>query len=134
MCVFCKIVKGEIPAKKVYEDDDFIAFLDIAPVNKGHTLIVPKKHAETFLDLTPTEAGKLFEKVNLIAKAMKKALDTDGFNILVNCGLASGQEVFHIHVHIIPRYLDDGVKFGWRKLKYEENEMEEIAEKIRKAI
>lgn len=131
MCVFCKIVKGEIPSVKVYEDEEFLAFLDIAPVNKGHTLVIPKRHAETFLDLTPEEAGKLYKVVNKVAKAVKEALNADGLNILVNSGEASGQEVFHVHVHIIPRFYTDGFRFGWRKQKYTENEMEEFATKIK---
>ncbi|MGB9667403.1 MAG: HIT family protein [Thermosulfidibacteraceae bacterium] len=134
MCVFCRIVKGELPSTKIYEDENFLAFLDIAPVNKGHTLVIPKKHSETFLDLTPVEAGKLFEVVNKVAKAVKESLDADGLNILVNCGEASGQEVFHVHVHIIPRFYTDGFRLGWRKEKYAEGEMESFAKKIREKL
>ncbi len=134
MCIFCKIVSGEIPSVKVYEDEGFMAFMDIGPVNKGHVLVIPKKHAETFLDLTPDEAAELFRRVNMVAKAVKEGLSADGLNIINNVGPVSGQEVFHVHVHIIPRFKDDGMKFGWRKLKYEGKEMEEYAERIRKAL
>ncbi len=131
MCVFCKIVTGEIPATKVYEDEEFIAFLDIGPVNKGHILVVPKKHYPTLLDMPEEEAGKLYKLVHRAAKAVKEALDADGLNIINNVGSAAGQEVFHVHVHVIPRFLDDEMKFGWRKLQYKEGEMQEYAEKIK---
>ena len=131
MCVFCKIVSGEIPSVKVYEDEGFLAFMDIGPVNKGHVLVIPKKHAETFVDLTEEEAAELFKRVNRIAKAVKKGLNADGLNIILNVGKASGQEVFHVHAHIIPRFENDGMKFGWRKLSYSDNEMEEYAERIK---
>ncbi len=131
MCIFCKIVNGELPSTKVYEDEGFLAFMDIGPVNKGHVLVIPKRHAETFLDLSEEEAAELFKRVNRIAKAVKEALNAEGLNIINNVGAASGQEVFHVHVHIIPRFSNDGMKFGWRKLQYEGNEMEEMAEKIK---
>ncbi len=134
MCIFCKIISGEIPSVKVYEDDFCVAFMDIGPVNKGHVLVVPKKHAETFVDLSEEEAGELFKRVNRIAKAVKKALDADGLNIINNVGAASGQEVFHVHVHIIPRFENDGMKFGWRKLQYVGDEIKEYAETIKSAI
>ncbi len=134
MCVFCKIVSGEIPSHKVYEDEEFLAFLDIGPINKGHLLVIPKKHYPTLLDMPEEEAGKLYKLVHKLAKVVKEALNADGLNIINNIGSASGQEVFHVHVHIIPRFYDDGMKFGWRKLPYEEGEMEEYAEKIKKAL
>ncbi len=134
MCVFCKIVSGEIPSTKVYEDDKFLAFMDIGPVNKGHVLVIPKKHAETFIDLTEEEAGELFKVVNKVAKAVKRGLNADGLNIINNVGAVSGQEVFHVHVHIIPRFENDGMKFGWRKLEYKEGEIKEYAERIKSAL
>ncbi len=133
-CIFCKIVSGEIPAVKVYEDDGFLAFMDIGPVNKGHVLVIPKRHAATFLDLSEEEAAELFRRVNRIAKAVKEALGADGLNIINNVGDASGQEVFHVHVHIIPRFYDDGMKFGWRKLQYEGDEIREYAERIKSRL
>nr|WP_083498660.1 HIT family protein [Thermosulfidibacter takaii] len=134
MCIFCKIINGEIPSTKVYEDDFCVAFMDIGPVNKGHVLVVPKKHAETFLDLTEEEAGELFKRVNRIAKAVKKGLNADGLNIINNVGEASGQEVFHVHVHIIPRFYDDGMNFGWRKLQYVGAEIEDYANLIKSSL
>ena len=131
MCVFCKIITGEIPATKVYEDEEFIIFLDIGPVNKGHILVVPKKHYPTLLDMPEEEVGKLYKLVYRAAKAVKEALGADGLNIINNIGSASGQEVFHVHVHVIPRFFDDEMKFGWRKLQYKEGEMQEYAEKIK---
>ena len=110
-CIFCKIVKGEIPSHKVYEDDFFIAFMDIFPTVKGHTLIIPKEHCVNALD-TPTHiAEKFYPIISKLANAIKKAYNADGINIIQNNGSASGQEVFHSHVHIIPRYNNDGLGY-----------------------
>lgn len=109
-CLFCKIVAGQIPARKVYEDDTTFAFLDIAPWGTGHTLVIPKRHVESAL----TEPGALADvapSVGVVAKKLVDALGADGVNILSNAGAASGQEVFHLHVHIIPRYAaNPGIK------------------------
>ena len=102
-CIFCKIVSGDIPAKIVYEDDFTIAFLDISPCAEGHTVVIPKKHFELFTDMDDEDAGNLFASVNKVANAVEKALNTDGSNIGLNNGKAAGQEVPHVHVHIIPR-------------------------------
>lgn len=107
-CIFCKIVNGEIPAKIVYEDDTSIAFLDIAPCAEGHTVVIPKTHFAHFTDMDATDAGKLFASVNKVAKAVEKALDADGSNIGLNNKEAAGQEVPHVHIHIIPRKEGDG--------------------------
>lgn len=102
-CLFCKIISGEIPAKIVYEDDTSIAFLDINPCAEGHTVVIPKKHYAHFTDMKEQDAGNLFASVKNIAKAVEKATGADGSNIGLNNGKAAGQEVPHVHIHIIPR-------------------------------
>ncbi len=132
-CLFCKIVEGDAPSAKVYENDEFIAFLDINPVNKGHTLLVPKRHVENLLDF-PTELETDFlEAAKSVADAVIKATNAEGFNISMNNGKAAGQEIFHAHFHIIPRFHDDGHEH-WDKTSYQEDEIEEYAEHISKYL
>lgn len=133
-CVFCKIVKGEIPSSKIYEDKDFIAFLDISPANKGHTLIVPKQHHETFLDAPPELAADMAKVARKIAKAVKTATDAEGMNLQLNMGKVAGQIVPHLHLHIIPRYGDDDFTLDWTHKKYAEHEMELYKAKIEKSL
>ena len=106
-CIFCMIGKGEIPSQTVYENEYVRAFLDLSQAGKGHTLVVPKKHADTLLDLDEATYLELMKAVHLVAKAVDKAFAPDGINILNNCKEAAGQSVMHAHVHIIPRYKDD---------------------------
>lgn len=132
-CIFCKIVKGEIPCSKVYENKKVLAFLDIAPITKGHTLVIPKEHHKNLLEL-PNE---LLRDVSVAAKhvafAVRKAMNADGFNLNQSNFPAAGQVVMHAHFHIIPRYKNDGLKH-WAGGKYKENEMEKIREEIAKAM
>ena len=132
-CIFCKIIKDEIPSAKIYEDDKVFSFLDIAPNNKGHALVVPKKHSENFLGMDDDEKMAVFAATGKISGAISKALDCD-FNIVMNNGKNAGQVVFHSHVHIIPRFQEDGIRFQVVHKKYEGNEMKEFAEKIRECI
>ena len=132
-CLFCKIVAGKIPANKVYEDENVLAFLDIAPNNPGHTLAIPKKHYETYLDTPDETLGDLSVKIKKIATGVKKATGAEGMNIFVNAHKAAGQIVPHLHVHIIPRYFSDNFKH-WASKKYAEDEAEKIAEKIKEEI
>ena len=103
-CIFCKIVAGEIPASKVYEDDHFLAFLDISQVTPGHTLVIPKKHARNLLEMTPDETAALFNIVSRVTKKVESATQPQGMNIISNMEEIAGQSVFHTHVHILPRY------------------------------
>ena len=103
-CIFCKIVAGEIPASKVYEDDHFLAFLDISQVTPGHTLVIPKKHARNLLEMTPDETAALFNIVSRVTKKVESATRPQGMNIISNMEEIAGQSVFHTHVHILPRY------------------------------
>lgn len=133
-CVFCKIIKGEIPSNKVYEDDKFFAFLDIAPINYGHTLVIPKEHHRTLMDMPEDLLKEFFIVTRKIAKAVKEATNADGFNIGINNEKAAGQLVFHTHAHIIPRFSDDGL-VHWGSKKYDENnKMEDFQNKIKEKL
>lgn len=129
-CIFCKIIKGEIPCAKVYEDKLLLCFLDIMPANKGHVLIVPREHHETFTDVPEKTLLELFIVAQKLANAVKSATGCDGYNVLLNTGKAAGQIVMHAHLHIIPKFNDDKWKFDWPQQKYEENELDEWKEKI----
>lgn len=134
-CIFCKIVRGEAPSVKIYEDTDTMAFMDIGPVVKGHTLIIPKAHYERIYDTPPELLQKIIVVVQKVATAVMKGLNADGVNVTQANGRAAGQVVFHIHFHVIPRFESDGALRGWRPGKYESpNEMEDFAQKIRSAL
>ncbi len=133
-CIFCKIVAGEIPSAKVYEDDNCLAFLDIGPLADGHVLIVPKEHYEQITDMPPEQVAALTQPIPQIAQAVIKATGAAGFNILQNNGQVSGQEVMHVHVHIIPRAEADGLGYRWNAKKYPEGKMEQLQEAIRDSL
>lgn len=107
MCIFCSIVNGEIPSNKIYEDDMVIAFLDINPTSYGHTLVVPKKHCDSFLDCEEEVRDHVFKVAQQLANTLEEKLHCDGINILSNIHEAAGQSVSHFHVHLIPRFKDD---------------------------
>lgn len=134
-CIFCKIVKGEIPSIKIYEDNDFLVFMDIFPIVKGHSLIIPKEHYRNALD-TPEHIGaKMYPLITKIANSVKKAYNADGIGIMQFNEPAAGQEVFHSHVHILPRFKDDNVKISIpQRLKLDMEEIKAEAEKIKKFI
>lgn len=113
-CVFCKIIRGEIPSLKVYEDDRVFAFLDIQPVNVGHTLVVPKAHAENCLATADDDMAAIMRVVRRIGDAALRATGAQGFNVGINCGEAAGQVVMHTHVHVMPRFEGDGLQH-WPK-------------------
>ncbi|MDR3215572.1 MAG: HIT family protein [Bacilli bacterium] len=106
-CLFCKIISNEIPAYKIYEDDDFLAFLDISQTTKGHTLVIPKKHYRNIYDVDEDTVAKIHQLAFKLAKQITKKLNAQGVNILNNNEAIAGQTIFHYHVHIIPRYRDD---------------------------
>lgn len=114
-CIFCKIVAGEIPASKVYEDDQVLAFLDITQVTKGHTLVIPKKHFRNVLDMDAEVAGQVFAAVPAIARQLKEKLGASGLNIVNNNEEAAGQTVFHTHIHLLPRFdQNDGLDIQFK--------------------
>ncbi len=126
-CLFCKIVAGEIPSYKVYEDERFLAFLDINPVNRGHTLIVPKKHSKSLLEMEDNLASEMVILIKTLAKHIKEKLNADGINIMSNIEAPAGQIIFHTHIHIIPRFKNDGFKH-WHGTEYKKNEAQKIQE------
>ena len=113
-CIFCKLANGEIPTNAIYEDDDFKVILDANPATKGHCIILPKTHAENLLELPEEYCKKILLVAQKCARVLTKVLHCDGLNVLQNNGEAAGQTVFHLHVHLIPRYKDDTVvmRFG----------------------
>lgn len=112
-CIFCKIIAGEIPSKTVYEDDSYKAILDISPASKGHVIILPKNHADNIFEISDEDASGIMIVAKKIAAKLKKVFDCDGVNILQNNGEVAGQTVFHLHVHVIPRYENDNIKIKW---------------------
>ena len=128
-CIFCKIVRGEIPAEKIYEDDLVLAFLDINPVNHGHVMVVPKEHHRWFYDVPDDILSHLIIKSKKLVLAIKKALKADYVGLSV-----VGIDIPHFHLHLIPRWLDDGMSAFWPTKKYEEGQMKEYANKIKMSL
>ncbi len=132
-CIFCKIVSGDIPASKVYEDKDLIAFLDIAPASKGHVLVIPKKHSESIADTSERVLSSLSMAVRKVSKALLK--DNEGVNVLQNNGKAAGQLVNHLHFHVIPRNSGDGLEIAhWHAKKYADGEIIQFQDRIKKHL
>ena len=129
-CIFCKIINGAVPSSKVFEDEDFIAFLDIMPLNKGHTLVVPKKHCETIDDMPEQILAKIGPALKTLSRAVAAAAGATGVNLILSNGKTAGQLVPHFHFHIIPRREGDGLHFDTHRKKYAGNEMEQYRDKI----
>lgn len=129
-CIFCKIVKGDIPSKKVYEDKDTVAFLDINPANPGHTLVVPKKHSEDITKSEDDDIAKAMHVVKDITAKLKERMNAIGVNVLQNNGKAAGQLVAHTHFHVIPRYPNDVVVISYQRVHLQDSELEEIRKKL----
>jgi histidine triad (HIT) family protein len=129
-CIFCKIVEGQIPSFKVYEDETVLAFLDIAPVAPGHTLVIPKKHYANFEEIPEEELCKLILAVKKIGKSIKSGLGAKGYTVSENNDPVAGQVIPHIHFHIMPRSNEDGLEL-WPQGKYGEGEAVDILEKIK---
>jgi len=132
-CVFCKIVRGELPSYKVFEDEKSLAFLDIHPVHAGHVLVIPKMHAATIFDVPPEDWAAVQENVRKCAIAIEKSMGADGVNLLMNNREHAGQVVHHAHVHLIPRFKGDGLN-RWPSRPYEEGEAGEVRKKILSAL
>ncbi len=131
-CIFCKILEGSIPSTTVYEDADFKAILDVNPAARGHVIILPKNHAKNLFELSDEDASKVMVVAKKIATAVKKTYNCDGVNVLQNNGRAAGQTVFHLHVHVIPRFEGDldSINIGWRPLDTP-SDLEAIAQEIK---
>ena len=133
-CLFCRIVAKEIPVTVIYEDDETFAFLDNQPVNPGHTLVLPKKHTEDLCTCEPEVFASLSRAAQRIACAMKKSLQLEGINLIQNTGVAAGQSIFHLHLHLIPRHAGDGLA-PWRGTPYATaDEATSLAQKIREEL
>ena len=134
-CVFCRIIAGEVPSTRVYEDERTIAFLDIGPVVKGHTLVVPRQHCDPITDTPEAVLCDLIRVVRKIARAQIAGLKADGINVSQANGRVAGQLVPHIHFHVIPRFLTDGHQGNWTPRSYDSPaEMREFADRIRSAL
>ncbi len=133
-CLFCKIASGEFDSATVFESQDFRVILDKFPSGKGHTLILPKEHFDDIYDMDAETAGKLFGLATVVAKAIKKVTGCEGLNILQNNGPVAGQTVMHFHMHLIPRFENDGLKFNWPTQAFDDEELAAISEEIGKEI
>ena len=133
-CIFCKIIAGEIPSSKVYEDDQVVAFLDISQVTPGHTLVVPKQHFRNLLEMDADSTSQLFARIPDIARKVMKATGAKGMNILNNNEEIAGQTVFHTHVHLAPRYDEtDGLQISFEAHEPDFPALAQLAEKIAQA-
>lgn len=130
-CLFCKISRGEILSQQLYEDEHTFAFLDINPVNAGHTLVIPKAHAEDLSTIRKDDLAAVMETVRMLAPKIERAVGADGFNIHINNRSAAGQVIFHSHVHIIPRFTNDGLTMWKHQAGVD---LAKVAENIRKEI
>lgn len=133
-CVFCSIAGGQIPAEIVYEDEATLAFMDIAPIHRGHTLVIPRKHATDVFEIAPDEAAAVMRTAVKVAGAVKAALGCDGVNLFQSNGSAAGQTVFHFHVHVLPRWNRDRTIALLRSYVPEEGDLPRTADQIRQAM
>lgn len=131
--IFMKIIRREIPAEIIYEDDETLAFLDAKPLNPGHTLVVPKKQVRNILDVDDKTLASVMRTVQKISVALRDTLGAEGINIGINNEPTAGQVVFHFHAHVIPRYINDGYEH-WHGKDYLPGESEKIAEKLRACL
>ena len=130
-CVFCKIIRGEIPCSKVYEDDLILAFLDIAPFNIGHTVIIPKDHQNSITTLDEIYANRIIKMAPKIGVALMRTINAEGFNLFLNNGSVAGQTVWHCHMHVLPRFAGDKVVISSEPMKYDSmDQMSELAGKL----
>lgn len=130
-CIFCKIVRNDVPSFKIYEDEYTVAFLDINPASLGHVLVAPKKHVENVFDADEETIKNVYTTVKKISEIIKHRLQPHGVNILQNNGRQAGQIVAHFHVHIIPRYENDQIVFAFPRKQVNESQMKELVEKLK---
>ena len=129
-CIFCKLANGEIPTNKIYEDEDFTVILDLGPATRGHALILPKDHADCLFDLPDETAAKILPLAGKLGKKMVEKLHADGMNVIQNNGEVAGQSVMHYHLHLIPRYKNDGQNLLWKPGKMSDEEAKEILDAL----
>ena len=129
-CVFCRIIRGEIPSFKVYEDAETLAFMDINPIARGHALVVPKHHSKDITDTPDQWVAAAFKGAARIARAIEKTLDPDGINIVQANGPGAKQSVLHLHVHVVPRAVNDGLTMNWDLVPGDNDEIAKLAKRI----
>lgn len=129
-CIFCKIAGGDIPSKTLYEDEQFRVILDLGPATKGHALILPKEHAANLYELPEETAGAVMKLAKKLALTMREKLRCDGLNLVQNNGEAAGQTVSHFHLHLIPRYKEDGQNINWVPMEPSQEELEAVRKEI----
>ncbi len=130
-CIFCKLANGIIPTNSIYEDDEFNVILDAGPATRGHALIIPKEHYANIYELPDETASHALVLAKKMASHMTDKLHAEGFNIVQNNGELAGQTVFHFHMHLIPRYSDDGQKIGWKPGSPSDEYQKKLAEELR---
>ena len=135
-CIFCKLANGVIPTNSIYEDEDFKVILDMGPATKGHALILPKEHADNLYELPDETAAKILPLAEKLALSMREKLHTDGLNVVQNNGEVAGQTVMHYHLHLIPRYQNDGQRILWKPTSpsAEELEAERLEDSLRNGL
>lgn len=133
-CLFCNIINGDMEAYRVNENENTVSFLDAFPVTRGHTLVVPKTHVRTIDELDPKQIPPLFEEVQLVASAIDQTVNPDGINIMQNNGKAAGQEIDHVHVHIIPRFENDNVQISFEQDELDEHNPDRLVENLQKNL
>lgn len=133
-CIFCRLVSGEIPAAKVYEDELTVAFMDIGQVNPGHVLVATRRHAATLLDITPQEAAAVLQTAQKMARAVRQVFDPPGLTLLQANGREGDQTVFHFHLHVVPRHADDGIALTWPRKNPSAEQLHEYAARLRAAL
>ncbi|MBM2839772.1 MAG: Hit-like cell-cycle regulation protein [Bacteroidetes bacterium] len=133
-CIFCKIIQRKLPAEILYENDKVISILDINPIHFGHALVIPKRHCLDFLSIPEDDLHDVLHATQIVARAIVSGLKLEGFNIFSNNGRIAGQSVFHFHMHITPRYVDDNIKFVLQLKSYDGQELADYGMKIRQHI
>jgi histidine triad (HIT) family protein len=133
-CLFCKIIKGDIPNYTVYQDEKTLALLDINPNTRGHTLVIPIEHASNIIGMEDSNVDAVFRTVRKVVRGLEAALKPDGFNLVVNHGEAAGQLIHHFHCHIIPRYVGDTIEFNAKGITLSEDEFNDLAQKVSNQI
>ena len=130
-CLFCGIVDGSVPSQTIDSDDQTVAFMDIAPATPGHALVVPRRHSAGLLEIDADDLSATVMAAQRLARRMKEVLDADGIDLINACGAAAWQTVFHFHIHVVPRYEDDPLKLPWIPEEGDQDEIAEIAERLR---
>ncbi len=130
-CIFCKIVAGELPAQRVYEDDLTLAFMDIAPGSRGHLLVIPKQHARDITAIDPADLAAVAQSAQVMARRVTERLGADGVNVINSCGAAAWQTVFHLHFHVIPRYVGDPLVLPWTPAPGDPEAIAALAQQLR---